>query len=67
YSHYGAHCKANFRCKYCTQDHYIKDNQCPQVECVAEKGRSCSHTVRKYTSCEEKSHFARDRHCSTRI
>jgi len=66
FGHHAAHCRLQARCKFCQETHHTKDHHCDVLYCTAGKGKPCSHTVRKCTSCEETSHFTGDRHCPTR-
>jgi len=66
FGHHAAHCRLQARCKFCHEAHHTKDHHCDVLYCTAGKGKPCSHTVRKCTSCEETSHFTGDRHCPTR-
>jgi len=66
FGHHAAHCGLQARCKFCHEAHHTKDHNCDVLYCTAGKGKPCSHTVRKCTSCEETSHFTGDRHGPTR-
>ena len=66
FGHHAAHCRLQGRCKFCHEAQDTKDHHCEVLYFTAEKGKACSHTVRKCTSSEETSHLTGDRHCATR-